>query len=732
MGTVRQVINVDGAGRSLKVRFKLSNVVTPDRVRSMLNFLDEVDEYPCLYFNRTIISNAVRRFEKLWIPLLASVPESQRLKLVPPLDVEWVWHCYLLCPHAYARDSPRIWASMSSGTIPNYVVDHALLPPHARKLARRKAVEIWNSMYPSEPFDVMSLLKRESISPCLPPIFSASAGSNKTSYISYNIVAAASRQMAFHYQTAVLPHFRSTQFLESAIIRYKKFLWLKTQLPDEIIVPTYDIDAVWHTHMSHPRNYGTVCRKLFGRIFTHDDTMNDRSEGSSLVNQWAVTRHHWRNLLKSPIERSGGMWRGEVSMEERSVRKLIQGAVRVVVSRLSGNRFQIAHDPTNFLCYTTTKSYNLVPWVHTMCLRQALERQNEELHTFAECDDPVVRRLSILKDINDMSSLAACVTSFVDPTMQDMNAVPGQSVVEIFAPWLDIPIASAHIALPGSVIFPENLARSAFTKTVLVLRVGGIDVGLLWGGWVGFRAPSKEAVDNLISRENIQLSSAIYNSLLNGSPGMLRLQLMNVTSGGRGVWETAQWSSKGHLIPKAYSFKTLPRPSTCLGYALDATGRQNPGEGSVSFDLSTGNIYVENEKDALMGYLVSISAAALWVLFQPRYRPSEWRGVESNSAYPRWETTQREYVSLKAACGERTGKGVMEGSAALFLRNLGNDCGLQGNVDDVMRFKASPVNGEAGCGGCGGCFHCGGRGECRECERFADIECYLYNNLRSS
>lgn len=708
---------------SIWMRFSLASVVSPHRIRSMLSFLDEVDQYPCLYFNHQILTNAIRRYEQLWIPLLLSIPAIQRLKLAPPVDIEWVWHCHLLCPHVYVNDIARISASVSSSVM-NDFVDHSIISAINKPIARQRAAKLWSEKYPSEPFNVTDMLREAPTVSSPTPGSSASQQSVQPSLIAYDIRAAASRQMAFHYQVAILPHFRTTQFLEGAIKRYEKFLRLRQHMPDQVIVPTYDIDAVWHTHMSHPTHYALVCNEMFGSIFKHDDTLNDRSAGSRLLNQWEITRSNWKAVDNLPIERPGAMWRGQVSMEERCLRSLLQGAVRAAVAKMSGLVYSIVQDPTNLLAFTRTETYNSIPWIHAMGLRQALERHGEELRTFTECEDPVVRRLSVLKDYDGKELLTACVTLFPDARSRRFSSVPAQTMVEIFVPWLNIPIASAHIALPGSVVFPDKIAHAS-TKALMVLRVGGVDVGLLCGAWLGFRAPSKEVVDNLMNRENIRLSRPVYNSLVNGSPGMLWLQMMNTTSGGNGVWQHAQWSSAGRAVPKKYRFTTLPRPDAWSGNDISGSHKKF-GMGSISFDLSRGQITVEDEKDALMGFLVSLSAASLWVLLQPRYKPATWRGVESNSTYPRWATTQRDYVALKAAGGERTGKGIMEGLGPLLLKRFGEDCGLQGSVDEIMRFKVNPSTEEAGCGGCGGCVYCGGLGECPNCEPMADLQsCYL-------
>ncbi|CAJ1345617.1 unnamed protein product, partial [Effrenium voratum] len=92
------------------------------------------------------------------------------------------------------------------------------------------------------------------------------------SKISYDLVLAASRQAAFHYQVAVLPHYRDKYFLELAVERYlDRFLELKRRRPSEFWVPTYDIDCIWHAHQLHPILYAEETERLCGQLLPHDD-----------------------------------------------------------------------------------------------------------------------------------------------------------------------------------------------------------------------------------------------------------------------------------------------------------------------------------------------------------------------------------------------------------------------------------------------------------------------------
>ena len=86
---------------------------------------------------------------------------------------------------------------------------------------------------------------------------------------------------AFYYQTS-LPHYRSIQFLHSALIRYKQWLSIKKLYPAEFFPPTYDIDVIWHAHQTNTEEYRSDTKALLGKLLMHDDSVNERFIGSKL------------------------------------------------------------------------------------------------------------------------------------------------------------------------------------------------------------------------------------------------------------------------------------------------------------------------------------------------------------------------------------------------------------------------------------------------------------------
>lgn len=63
--------------------------------------------------------------------------------------------------------------------------------------------------------------------------------------------------------------------LQRAIDRYSKFLKLFKLYPKMMLVPTLDIDLVWHTHQCSPSRYDAGTMKVAGRRINHDDKLGE-------------------------------------------------------------------------------------------------------------------------------------------------------------------------------------------------------------------------------------------------------------------------------------------------------------------------------------------------------------------------------------------------------------------------------------------------------------------------
>ena len=65
---------------------------------------------------------------------------------------------------------------------------------------------------------------------------------------------------------------------EKAIAHYVMFMALKHEYPNVEIVPSEEIDRVWHHHILDTQNYGADCQQVFGSFIHHFPYFGIRSE----------------------------------------------------------------------------------------------------------------------------------------------------------------------------------------------------------------------------------------------------------------------------------------------------------------------------------------------------------------------------------------------------------------------------------------------------------------------
>ncbi len=87
--------------------------------------------------------------------------------------------------------------------------------------------------------------------------------------------------------------------LEMAILRYKMFLYIKYHYSHLKLVPTKEIDEVWHAHiLVDTERYIQDCQNLYGYILHHRDTGNtDESQSQSQETAFAVTQKLFEELF---------------------------------------------------------------------------------------------------------------------------------------------------------------------------------------------------------------------------------------------------------------------------------------------------------------------------------------------------------------------------------------------------------------------------------------------------
>ena len=83
--------------------------------------------------------------------------------------------------------------------------------------------------------------------------------------------------------TAVMAHVQEDTGMDAATLAraedlYRKFLLLKGQDFDRMLVPPRIVDVVWHAHITFTRQYMSDCDMLFGEYLHHTPTDEDTTE----------------------------------------------------------------------------------------------------------------------------------------------------------------------------------------------------------------------------------------------------------------------------------------------------------------------------------------------------------------------------------------------------------------------------------------------------------------------
>ncbi|KAH7331153.1 hypothetical protein KP509_20G017300 [Ceratopteris richardii] len=277
--------------RSAQAPILLGGSLIPAALQ-LLRFLRDVDQHPCLY-RGPAVSQAIRRYEDFWLPLLNQ--HNATFPLHPPLDCAWIWHVHRLNPIAYARDCEMLFGRL---------LDVSCKAHDDKSDSVELTRGLWEQRFPDESYD-LDLSRFQYDAQWVPHMQPENA-----TRIEYNLAAAVMRQQGFFYQVSQ-SHFEDERFLEAAQQRYKAFLHLfKITEFKMFLVPTYDIDLMWHAHQLHPKTYIEDLTNFLGRVLEHDDSDSDRSPGQKLDKGFHETCELWLQNYGDVYERAGAMYRG--------------------------------------------------------------------------------------------------------------------------------------------------------------------------------------------------------------------------------------------------------------------------------------------------------------------------------------------------------------------------------------------------------------------------------------
>lgn len=89
---------------------------------------------------------------------------------------------------------------------------------------------------------------------------------------------------------------------------YRRFLELKVRHPEETIVPTKEIDAMWHAHILDTSKYMVDCEAMFGAYLHHFPYLGMRGEEdrNALIAEFANTKQLYRQRFDEELAGENG------------------------------------------------------------------------------------------------------------------------------------------------------------------------------------------------------------------------------------------------------------------------------------------------------------------------------------------------------------------------------------------------------------------------------------------
>ncbi|KAK2747975.1 hypothetical protein FQN57_001566 [Myotisia sp. PD_48] len=263
---------------------------------------------------------AVARF-LTWCRRLDQLPENEMRiseENLPPLDVILVWHSFLLNPSLYRKqcsDSPvyRLtfpWAAVHHA-IDNHDWTFCSHPGAAAYFMTLTGLEYdlsqqlstWHGIIsPAAPvyywtslINGIDFTKPPGVPQWLETLCNNDLKKNICLHLKIcqdidaplaaDLKAAVIRQQSFAEKMNARLWIRSPALegtLRRAIGRYDKFLILFKMYPRTTLVPTLDIDLVWHTHQCSALAYFESTKQRTGRFLNHDDSISSSKLGTGL------------------------------------------------------------------------------------------------------------------------------------------------------------------------------------------------------------------------------------------------------------------------------------------------------------------------------------------------------------------------------------------------------------------------------------------------------------------
>ncbi|GLT90199.1 hypothetical protein SLE2022_081450 [Rubroshorea leprosula] len=245
--------------------------------RRNLEFLRIVSGWQWLHQRSTTLE-AVRRYDELWMPLIADLTVGSTPPMVlPPVDVEWVWFCHTLNPVSYRQYCESRFSKL--------IGKPAIFDEENKEYALMRCRDVWVDRYPTEPFE-----------------------NEVDSYSEEQILVKEDllnevKKHRFLYSKFSEPYLCEMLYLTAARQRYKGFLYMMQRFRDSCprFVPTLDILLILLIHQSYPTVYAEDLKEMWvdmGKIVGAWETVKEKELES--------TKKLWERTVDQPYEKAGG------------------------------------------------------------------------------------------------------------------------------------------------------------------------------------------------------------------------------------------------------------------------------------------------------------------------------------------------------------------------------------------------------------------------------------------
>ena len=109
---------------------------------------------------------------------------------------------------------------------------------------------------------------------------------------SIHLVGAVIRQGTFVQKMAEIDWLHSPAIvdtIEAAVKKFERFMDMIKNYPGRCVVPTLNVDLVWHTLMGNPASYWKYTTAVTGKFIGHDDKIDEARLGKSF--QWTCEKY---------------------------------------------------------------------------------------------------------------------------------------------------------------------------------------------------------------------------------------------------------------------------------------------------------------------------------------------------------------------------------------------------------------------------------------------------------